>query len=63
MQLRGVVKIYAGLGGEVTALDGIDLQVRQGEFAGANGKIGKRQDHTGELSFRAWIVARRVRSG
>ena len=40
MELRGVVKVYRGLGAEVRALDGVDLSVRQGEFLVLTGKSG-----------------------
>lgn len=40
MDLRQVVKVYRSIGGEVTALDGIDLQVRQGEFVVLQGRSG-----------------------
>jgi putative ABC transport system ATP-binding protein len=38
--LRGVVKKYQSLAGEVTALKGIDLQVKRGEFLVIMGKSG-----------------------
>ncbi len=38
--LRQVVKIYESLAGEVVALNGIDLQVNQGEFVAVTGKSG-----------------------
>jgi putative ABC transport system ATP-binding protein len=38
--LRNVVKIYHGLAGEVTALNGIDLDVHPGEFLVITGKSG-----------------------
>jgi putative ABC transport system ATP-binding protein len=38
--LRGVVKIYHGLAGDVTALKGIDLDVQAGEFLVITGKSG-----------------------
>jgi putative ABC transport system ATP-binding protein len=37
---RNVVKIYAGLGGQVIALDGVDFAVREGEFLVLTGKSG-----------------------
>jgi putative ABC transport system ATP-binding protein len=40
IELRSVVKIYDGLAGAVTALNGIDLQVRAGEFFVVTGKSG-----------------------
>ena len=40
MELRGVVKVYAGLHSGVTALDGIDMQVRFGELLVLTGKSG-----------------------
>jgi putative ABC transport system ATP-binding protein len=40
MDLHEVVKVYTGLGGQVTALAGIDLQARQGEFVVLTGKSG-----------------------
>ncbi len=40
IQLRGVVKVYAGLDSDVTALRGIDMQVRRGEFLVLTGKSG-----------------------
>jgi len=40
IELRGVVKVYAGLAGPVTALDGIDMHVRHGEFLVLTGKSG-----------------------
>jgi putative ABC transport system ATP-binding protein len=40
LDLRGLVKEYQGLGGNVVALKGIDLQVRQGEFLVITGKSG-----------------------
>lgn len=40
IQLRDVVKIYKGLGGEVTALNGINLQVDRSEFLVITGKSG-----------------------
>ncbi|HEY5983535.1 MAG TPA: ABC transporter ATP-binding protein [Anaerolineales bacterium] len=40
IDLRGVVKVYDGLGGRVTALNGIDLQVQAGEFLVVTGKSG-----------------------
>jgi putative ABC transport system ATP-binding protein len=40
MQLHRVVKIYGGIGGPVTALNGIDLEIRQGEFAVVTGRSG-----------------------
>lgn len=40
MELRHVVKIYGSIGGPVTALNGIDLEIRQGEFAVVTGRSG-----------------------
>jgi len=40
IDLRQVVKVYSGLGGRVTALNGIDLQVFPGEFLVVTGKSG-----------------------
>lgn len=40
IELRDVVKIYQGLGEEVTALNGINLQVDTGEFLVITGKSG-----------------------
>ena len=40
VQLHRVVKIYGGIGGPVTALNGIDLEIRQGEFAVVTGRSG-----------------------
>ena len=40
MDLRKVVKIYDGLAGKVTALNGVDVQVRQGEFLVVSGRSG-----------------------
>ena len=40
IDLRNVVKVYDGLGGRVTALNGIDLQVFPGEFLMVTGKSG-----------------------
>lgn len=40
VDLRGVVKIYSGLGGQVVALNGVDLQVRRGEFLVVTGRSG-----------------------
>src|SRR5512136_2194541 len=40
IDLRGVVKTYHSLAGEVTALKGIDLQVSAGEFLVITGKSG-----------------------
>jgi putative ABC transport system ATP-binding protein len=40
IQLRNVVKTYNSLAGSVTALQGIDLQVRAGEFLVVTGKSG-----------------------
>lgn len=40
IDLRGLVKVYDGLGGRVSALNGIDLQVRAGEFLVVTGKSG-----------------------
>lgn len=40
IDLRKVVKVYDGLGGRVTALNGIDLQVFPGEFLVITGKSG-----------------------
>jgi putative ABC transport system ATP-binding protein len=40
IDLRQVVKVYDGLGGRVTALNGIDLQVFPGEFLVVTGKSG-----------------------
>jgi len=40
IDLRRVVKVYDGYGGAVTALNGIDLQVAEGEFLVVAGKSG-----------------------
>jgi putative ABC transport system ATP-binding protein len=40
MDLREVVKVYSGLGSQVKALDGVNMQVRQGEFLVLSGKSG-----------------------
>ncbi len=40
IDLKQVVKVYDGLGGRVSALNGIDLQVFQGEFLVVTGKSG-----------------------
>ncbi len=40
IDLRGLVKVYEGLGGRVTALSGIDLVVKPGEFLVITGKSG-----------------------
>jgi putative ABC transport system ATP-binding protein len=40
MRLQQVVKIYSSIGGQVTALNGIDLVIRQGEFAVVTGRSG-----------------------
>ncbi len=40
IDMRGVVKKYKSLAGDVAALKGIDLQVRQGEFLVVTGKSG-----------------------
>jgi putative ABC transport system ATP-binding protein len=40
LRLRHVVKIYNSIGGQVTALNGIDLEIRQGEFAVVTGRSG-----------------------
>src|SRR5512143_63218 len=40
IDLRQVVKVYDGLAGRVTALNGIDLQVLPGEFLVVTGKSG-----------------------
>jgi putative ABC transport system ATP-binding protein len=40
IELRQVVKTYQGLGGEVTALNGIDLKVAPNEFLVVTGKSG-----------------------
>jgi putative ABC transport system ATP-binding protein len=40
IDLRQVVKIYNGLAGSVTALNGVDLQVFEGEFLVITGKSG-----------------------
>src|SRR5512144_2481239 len=40
IELRNVVKVYDGLGGRVTALNGINLQVARGEFLIVTGKSG-----------------------
>jgi len=40
IDLHHVVKVYNGLAGAVTALNGIDLQVFQGEFLVVTGKSG-----------------------
>lgn len=40
IELRSVVKVYNSLAGSVTALNGIDLQIIQGEFLIVTGKSG-----------------------
>jgi putative ABC transport system ATP-binding protein len=40
IELRGVVKKYKSLAGDVVALKGIDLRVRKGEFLVVSGKSG-----------------------
>ena len=40
IELRSVVKVYNSLAGSVTALNGIDLQIIQGEFLVVTGKSG-----------------------
>ncbi len=40
IDLHRVVKVYDGLGGRVSALNGIDLQVQAGEFVVLTGKSG-----------------------
>ena len=40
IELRSVVKIYNSLAGSVTALNGVDLRVFQGEFLVVTGKSG-----------------------
>jgi putative ABC transport system ATP-binding protein len=40
IELRAVVKVYNSLAGSVTALNGIDLQIFQGEFLVVTGKSG-----------------------
>lgn len=40
IELRAVVKVYNSLAGSVTALNGIDLEVFQGEFLVVTGKSG-----------------------
>ncbi|MBN1453643.1 MAG: ABC transporter ATP-binding protein [Anaerolineales bacterium] len=40
IDLRGVAKVYNSLAGSVTALNGVDLQVFQGEFLVVTGKSG-----------------------
>ena len=40
IELRSVVKVYNSLAGSVTALNGVDLQVFQGEFLVVTGKSG-----------------------
>jgi putative ABC transport system ATP-binding protein len=40
IDLHQVVKVYNGLAGSVTALNGIDLQIFQGEFLVVTGKSG-----------------------
>ena len=40
IELRDVVKVYSTAAGEFTALKGINLQVRAGEFVGIIGKSG-----------------------
>ncbi len=39
-RLRGVTKSYRGAGGEVRAVDGVDLEVRAGEFVVIEGASG-----------------------
>ena len=40
IELRSVVKVYNSLAGSVTALNGIDLKITQGEFLVVTGKSG-----------------------
>jgi ABC-type oligopeptide transport system ATPase subunit len=40
IQMQGVVKTFSNTAGEFTALRGIDLDVRQGEFTAVIGKSG-----------------------
>jgi len=40
IRLRGVRKVYTLRGGDVTALDGIDLDISQGEFIAIMGPSG-----------------------
>jgi len=40
IDLQGLVKVYNGLAGKVTALNGIDLQVYEGEFLVVTGRSG-----------------------
>jgi len=40
IELRSVVKVYNSLAGSVTALNGVDLQIFQGEFLVVTGKSG-----------------------
>jgi putative ABC transport system ATP-binding protein len=40
IELRSVIKVYNSLAGPVTALNGIDLQIFQGEFLVVTGKSG-----------------------
>ena len=40
IELHNVVKVYSSAAGEFTALKGINMQVRQGEFVGIIGKSG-----------------------
>jgi putative ABC transport system ATP-binding protein len=40
IELRSVIKVYDSLAGSVTALNGIDLQIFQGEFVVVTGKSG-----------------------
>lgn len=40
IELRGAVKVYESLAGSVTALAGIDLSIRRGEFLVVTGKSG-----------------------
>lgn len=40
VEMRGVVKIYNGLAGDVAALNGVSLQIFPGEFLAVTGKSG-----------------------
>ena len=40
MELRQVVKVYSGAGGDVLALNGIDLEIREGELLVVSGRSG-----------------------